>query len=109
MKNTKKKIKISSCKSLIKIKGKYLIVAIECLRDELKKEAPYEELIYCLCDYISIINKIISWFTILIKNQEGEVVEVQYAQAIVAKTYVTSFRILKKTLIQNYNTFVEIN
>ena len=109
MRNIKKKIKISACESLIRLKGKYLVIAIHCLGEELKKESFDESLVYCLCDYISVINKIISWFTILIEKEEGPEMDINPAQALVAKTYIINFRVLKEILMQNYSIFVEIN
>lgn len=109
MKNPRRKIKVSACLSLIKIKKMYLGVAIYCLQEELSRAEFNRELIYCLCDYVTTINKIISWFTILIDKSDGTMIEIEYAQAIVARVYVTSFKLLKQTLMHEYNTFVEIN
>jgi hypothetical protein len=109
VKNPRKQVKISACLSLIKIKKMYLEVALHCLQEQISKDTFDRELIYCLCDYITAINKVISWFTAFVEKAEGESVEVVYAQAIVAKSYVANFKLLKKILMQDYNIFVEIN
>ncbi len=109
MKGKRKEIKIAACRSLINIQNKYLNIALYFLEDELAKETINKERVYCLCDYVSIINKIISFFSDLIEGKEGKTFEIPYSQAVVAKTYMMNFKLLKKILIENYNIFVEIN
>ena len=84
-------------------------IGLHCLQEELSKEVLNREVVYCLCDYITAINKVISWFTAFVEKTEGESIEIVYAQAIVAKAYVMNFKLLKKVLMQDYNIFVEIN
>ena len=109
MKGPHKKIKIAACQSLVGIQNKYLNIALYFLEDELAKEIINKERVYCLCDYVSIINKIISFFSDLIEGKEGKTFEIAYSQAVVAKTYMLNFDLLKKVLLENYNIFVEIN
>lgn len=109
MKSSRKEIKVSACMSLIKIKKQYLGIAVHCLQEELSREKLNKEIVYYLCDYVTIINKIISYFTILIDNAKGDSVEIVYAQAIVVKTYMANFKLLKRVLMHHYNIFVEIN
>ena len=100
---------MSACVSLVKIQKMYLGVAVHCLQEEFSKEKLRKELVYCLCDYITAINKVISYFTALIDKAEGDSFEIVYAQAIVAKSYVMNFKLLKQILMQDYNIFVEVN
>ena len=109
MKNPHKQIKISACLSLIKIKKMYLEIALHCLQEQVSKDLLDRELIYCLCDYVAAINKVISWFTVFVEKAVGDSVDIVYSQAIVAKSYITNFKILKKILMQDYNILVEIN
>lgn len=109
MRKQSQKIKVSSCISLVKAKKMYLEVALHCLQEELSKEKLRKELVYCLCDYITAINKVISYFTALIDKAEGDSFEIVYAQAIVAKSYVVNFKLLKQILMQDYNILVEVN
>jgi hypothetical protein len=109
VKKHSKQIKVSACLSLIKIKKVYLEIGLHCLQEELSKEVLNREVVYCLCDYITAINKVISWFTAFVEKTEVESIEIVYSQAIVAKAYVTNFKLLKKVLMQDYNIFVEIN
>lgn len=109
MREQGKSIKVSACVSLVKIKKMYRGVAVHCLQEELSREKLREELVYCLCDYITAISKIISYFTVLIDEAEGDSLEIVYAQAMVAKSYITNFKFLKQILMQDYNVLVEIN
>jgi len=104
-----KEIKIAACQSLISIQNKYLNIALYFLEDELAKETINKEGVYCLCDYVSIINEIISFFSDLIEGKKGKTFEIAYSQAVVAKTHMLKFTLLKKVLLENYNIFVEIN
>jgi len=109
VKGKRKEIKVSACLSLIKIQAKYLNIALYFLGEEFAKETINKERVYCLCDYIAIINKIISFFSGLTDGVEGETFEIAYSQAVVAKTYMLNFGLLKKILIEDYNIFVEMN
>ena len=109
MKGKRKAIKVSACLSLIKIQTKYLNIALYFLGEEFAKETINKERVCYLCDYVAVINKIISFFSGLTNGEEGETLEIAYSQAVVAKTYMLNFRLLKKILIENYNIFVEMN
>ena len=109
MKGKRKEIKVSVCLSLIQTQTKYLNIALYFLGEEFARETINEERVYCLCDYVAIINKIISFFSDLTDGVEGETFEIAYAQAVVAKTYMLNFKLLKKVLVENYNIFVEMN
>jgi len=109
VKKQSKRIRVATCVSLVKTKEVYLEVALHCLQEEFSKEKLRKELVYCLCDYITAINKVISYFTALIDKAEGDSFEIVYAQAIVAKSYIINFKLLKHILMQDYNLFVEVN
>ena len=109
MKGKRKEIKASACLSLIKTQTKYLNIALYFLGEEFARETVNKERVCCLCDYVAVINKIISFFSDLTRGIEGETLEIAYSQAVVAKAYLLNFRLLKKILIENYNIFVEMN
>jgi len=109
VKGKRKVIKVSACLSLIKIQTKYLNIALYFLGEEFARETVSKERVCCLCDYVAVINKIISFFSGLADGIEGETVEITYSQAVVAKSYMLNFRLLKKILVENHNIFVEMN
>ena len=109
MKGKRKVIKVAACTNLVKIQTKYLNIALYFLGEEFAKEIINKERVCCLCDYVAVINKIISFFSGLTDGVEAETFEIAYSQAVVAKTYILNFRLLKKILIENYNIFVEMN
>jgi hypothetical protein len=109
VKGKRKEIKASACLNLIKTQTKYLNIALYFLGEEFARETVNKERVCCLCDYVAVINKIISFFSGLTNGVEGETLEITYAQAVVAKTYMLNFRLLKKILIENHNIFVEMN
>jgi len=104
-----KKVKVEHCRSLLRTQKRYLSIAVSCLQDKLSEESLDREAIYCLCHYASSINKVIDLFEGLIKSEEGDAVTVSYAQAIVAKAYMKSFKYYKKLLMYQHHTSVEMH
>jgi hypothetical protein len=94
---------------LLRTQKRYLSIAVSCLQDKLSEESLDREAIYCLCHYASSINKVIDLFEGLIKSEEGDAVTVSYAQAIVAKAYMKSFKYYKKLLMYQHHTSVEMH
>lgn len=109
MKNPTKQVKVGSCEALIKIKKRYLTVAMYCLQEEFSKEKVNNELVYCLCDYVSAINKVITYFEALIEDHEEPMLTITYTQAILAKTYMLNFKMLKQILMKKHLVLVELN
>ena len=106
MKNPTKQVKVGSCKALIKIKKRYLTVAMHCLQEESSKEKINNELVY---DYVSAINKVIAYFEALIEGHEEPMLTITYTQAILAKTYMLNFKMLKQILMKKHLVLVELN
>jgi hypothetical protein len=104
-----KVIKTQAVLSLLRTSNRYLTVAIYSLQDEIMKEDPDRELVCVLCDYIASINRIISYFTVLIEPVEGESFEIGHPQALIAKTCMNNFKKLKTLLHNEFGIFVELN
>ena len=109
MNNPVKKVKMQHCQALLRTQRRLLNVGINALEDCLEKEHLDKELLFSLCDFVSNTKKTIEFFEGLIKDVEGEAVEVSYAQAIVAKTYMLACKSLKRHFTYTHNISLSLH